>query len=97
MVFINLMYKKQSKEIHGDFSYAFTKTLCNIIDEIPPPPAQEHQGCIFMVEHLLCTYEALGSTSRLQNKLSKWSCEKKQVLIVTLQIEPSILEAGLNS
>ena len=96
MVFINLMYKKQSKEIHGDFPYAFTKTLCNIIDEITPS-AQEHQGCIFMVEHVLCTYDALGSTSRLQTKLSKWSCEKKQVLIVTLQIESSILEAGLNS
>lgn len=35
------------------------------------PSAQEYQGCIFMAEHLLYTYEALGSTSRLQNKLSK--------------------------
>lgn len=61
------------------------------------PSDQKYQGCIFMVEHLLCTYEALGSTSRLQNKVSKLHCENKQVLIVTLQTESSILEAGLNS
>lgn len=61
------------------------------------PSAQEYQGCIFMAEHLLYTYEALGSTSRLQNKLSKLRYENKQVLIVTLQTESSIPEAGLNS